>query len=215
MAHNLVGEKFGELTVLEKTNKPNNAKRNNVWWKCLCSCGKQIDVPSEYLVNGTKKSCNCLQDRSRKSLFGLSDTKLYRVYRSMLNRCYNSNDKSYKNYGGRGITICVEWRNDFIAFFEWATNNGYENHKTIERIDNNGNYCPENCKWAGFKEQLNNTRKNKKIEYKGESKTLAQWSDITGLPRWVIDKRIKNGWDIEKVMSTPIIHKFSHKKERQ
>lgn len=116
--------------------------------------------------------------------------RLYRIWADMKRRCKNSDRPNYKNYGGKGIRVCQEWENSFDSFREWALNNGYSDDLSIDRIDNNGNYEPSNCRWATAKEQANNKRNNLHIEYKGETRTLAQWCEVFGLERNVVAMRI-------------------------
>lgn len=132
---------------------------------------------------------------------GLSHTRLHRIWANMNVRCTNSNSPKYYCYGNRGIIVCDEWRNDFKAFYDWAMANGYTDDLTIDRIDNNGNYEPSNCRWVDYKTQMNNMTKNIMIEYKGKTQTLAQWADETGIPYKTLHKRIKTGWNIEKAMT--------------
>jgi len=120
----------------------------------------------------------------------------------MTNRCENKNFTQFFNYGGRGISVCNEWR-DFLPFFNWAMASGYSETLTIDRIDNNGNYEPNNCKWSTRKEQNNNTRSNIWLEYQGKRKTLAQWAEAYGMPHSCLYGRIKLGWPIEKALFTP------------
>ena len=121
----------------------------------------------------------------------------------MKNRCNNQNDKNYKNYGARGIKVCDEWQNSYDLFRKWAINNGYKESLTIDRADNNGNYCPENCRWATREQQNNNTRQNHYIEYNGEIKTLSEWAKTYGLTRSCLKARIRNQWQIERALKTP------------
>ena len=119
----------------------------------------------------------------------------------MKTRCYNSNHRHYCDYGGRGITVCKEWKNDFMNFYNWAMTNGYADNLSIERRDNSGNYCPENCQWATNKEQQNKTSYNKLIEYCGEVHNATQWAELLNIPRTTIYNRLRRGWSIEKIMT--------------
>lgn len=137
-----------------------------------------------------------------------SNSKLYRAWASMKSRCSNPNDPNYERYGARGITVCEDWVG-FAKFKEWALANGYEeasNHLkecSLDRIDNNGNYEPNNCRWATAKEQTNNTRKNVRIQYNGEEHTLAEWARIKGMSYTTFMNRYYRGWDFERIMETP------------
>lgn len=137
---------------------------------------------------------------------GERNSRLYTIWCRMKQRCFDTKIECYKNYGGRGITICDEWKNNYSAFKEWAINNGYKDDLTIDRIDVNGNYEPNNCKWATRKEQANNTRTNRNITYNNETHTLAEWSDITGIQRDVIKSRIEKGWSLDNVFSKGVRH---------
>ena len=132
---------------------------------------------------------------------GMKKSKIYGVWCGMKERCYNCNNKRYKCYGGRGIRVCDEWANDFREFYEWAKNNGYKKGLTIDRIDNNGNYEPNNCRWVTSKQQNRNYSKNHNITYKGETKCIADWADYFGINRTTIAWRLKVGKSLEEVFN--------------
>lgn len=136
---------------------------------------------------------------------GYSGTRLFRIYQGIMTRCTNPNDHNYLKYGARGIKICEEWRKDKVAFFKWAEANGYSDNLSIDRIDNNGDYSPENCRWTDAKTQANNRRSSKYAECRGERHTLAEWAEISGIPRNRISQRLKVGWEVEKAIFHPIM----------
>lgn len=145
-----------------------------------------------------------------------SNSKLYMVWADMKTRCYNQKDPNYKRYGARGITVCEDWK-DFAKFKEWALANGYEENTdhqkkcSLDRIDNNGNYEPSNCRWATAREQTNNTRRNTRVQYKGEEHTLAEWARIKGMSYTSFMSRYCRGWSFERIMETP---KGNYRKEK-
>ena len=136
-----------------------------------------------------------------------SMTRLYRTWCGMKTRCYNPKDRKFHCYGGKGITICDEWKNSFVSFAEWAVNNGYEEHLTIDRIDVEKGYEASNCRWVDIKTQENNRTNNHWLTYNGETHTLAEWADITGIRRHTIDQRLKYGWSVEKALTYPLMSK--------
>lgn len=136
---------------------------------------------------------------------GMRGTRLYNIWRSMRQRCYNPKTINYHNYGGRGITVCEEWRNDFMNFYQWAMSTGYSDGLTIDRKDTDGNYEPSNCKWATYKQQSNNKRNSKYIEFRGESRTISEWADIVGISYKVIWSRIKSGWSVEDALTRKVV----------
>lgn len=201
----LTGKKFGKLTVISRAEdyiKPNGHKI--IQWDCLCECGNETIVRGEYLKSGHTKSCGCDKSISHSITHGQTNTRLYKIWISMKERCYNPTRNNYYLYGGRGITICDEWLN-FENFYHWSINNGYSNRLTIDRIDNNLGYSPSNCRWATDREQANNKRNNRIIEYNKERYTLEEWSRITGIASNTIRMRIdKYGWGIGKALFYPI-----------
>jgi hypothetical protein len=134
---------------------------------------------------------------------GLTKTHLFQTWSNAKSRCSDPNSLPFKDYGGRGITVCEEWKNDFKAFYDWAMANGYKEGLTLDRIDNNQGYSPDNCRWATVKEQSNNRRSNTFLVFCGERKTISQWADDTGISRETLYKRLANGWDIEETLTTP------------
>lgn len=165
----IVGQKFGRLTVVEHIGftEPNRHGYKRAIWKCRCDCGNYINRTTDVLKRG-KSSCGCRQKEVLSYMtqgnvtHNMTYTRLYRIFKGMYARCYYPSTQRYNAYGGRGITICDEWKNDKSKFFEWALQNGYDDTLTIERIDVNGNYCPENCKWIPKSEQYKNKQSNAK-----------------------------------------------------
>lgn len=157
--HDLAGQRFGRLIALCDTGKRRAGKP---LWKCRCDCGKTVEVASGNLVSGNSKSCGCASVEKlmeRNVTHGGSGTRLHRIWDSMKTRCTNPNSKTFKYYGGRGISVCTEWLHDFTAFRDWALANGYRDDLTLDRIDTDGNYGPTNCRWATWHEQRMNQRR--------------------------------------------------------
>lgn len=208
---NLVGKKFNRLTVVKEAGRDD---RQQVLWLCKCDCGKETKATTYRLNKNITKSCGCLlieaarkqakELKEKNKTHGLSKTRIYKTYRGMKDRCLNPNDMHYPDYGGRGIIVCDEWKNDFMSFYNWAMDNGYTEKLTIDRIDVNGNYEPSNCRWVDIKVQANNKRDSRKISFKGETKTISEWADKYGLKRVTLAARIdRYGMTFEEAISLP------------
>lgn len=191
--NDIVGLRFGRLTVVSYSHKTRRKTRKGFdhYYNCKCDCNNNCLVERSSLKFGTTNSCGCIKrellenrNKTTAKYNGESSSKYARILRihgAMIHRCYNTNDMNYHHYGGRGITVCEDWLNDYYSFKEWALNNGYSDNLSIDRINDNGNYEPNNCRWATDKEQGNNKRTNKMIEYKGKIKTLSEWCDELGI----------------------------------
>jgi len=204
-AESLIGQKFGRLLVTDTfTSKK---KRKEEICICICDCGNTCNVRRQDLRRGHTKSCGCLMPEltiKMNTTHNMAHSKLYKVHASMMQRCYNKNNKGYKNYGGRGIYVCKEWEN-FEGFVEWALSSNYQEGLLIERINNDGPYSPENCKWATSEYQNNNKRSNRIITFDGKTMTWAQWARFIGISRSTLVGRLTIlGWSIEKALTTPV-----------
>lgn len=201
----LRGERFGKLTVVEAVGK---AKNGATLWRCKCDCGKESIVQGGNLRNGHTASCGCYKAEFCKENFtthGLEHTRIYQTWVNMLARCFDDKNISYTRYGGRGITVCNEWKDDVQSFYEWSLANGYRDDLTIDRIDANGNYEPNNCRWITIKEQANNRRSNILVTYNGKTQTMKQWACDVGIPYQVVWQRMqKLGWSAEKALTKPV-----------
>ncbi len=200
----LTGKRFGRLVAIERAESRISPSGNKTTrWKCKCDCGNYTIVDTASL-NRCTKSCGCLQKESFYNVItkhGQSGTRLHRIWKGLMIRCYNSNHHTYKNYGGRGITVCGEWKQNFKAFYDWAVANGYDENLSLDRIDTNGNYSPENCRWATQLVQANNTNKNHYLTFNGKTMTIAQWSRETGIPyRRLLDRINRLKWSTEKAL---------------
>lgn len=198
----LTGQKFGRLTVIEK----NGHKGEKIAWLCKCDCGNYVTVTGTGLKSGNTKSCGCLKKEivsKIKTKHGDANTRLYQAWQNMKNRVNNPNQTEYKNYGGRGIKICAEWYS-YENFRDWSLSNGYDDTLTLDRINVNGNYSPENCRWVGKIVQANNKTNNHFLTYNGKTQTLTQWEKETGIRRQTIDDRIKSGWSVKDALNTPV-----------
>ena len=199
--------KFIDLTGKTIENWNVLSYLGNRRWLCRCSCGKEKSVHSDNLLQGKSKSCGCLKNKD-KITHHQSNSKLYNVWRGIKTRCYNTNSEKYFMYGGRGISMCDEWKDDFDSFFQWAKSAGYDEQAsygvcTIDRINTNGNYEPNNCRWVDSKIQANNTRKNRIITYQNQTHTLSEWVRIFNLPYSTVSCRLHRGWNIIDALTIP------------
>lgn len=205
----ITGQRFGRLVAVEPVSK---ARDGQYIWRCRCDCGRTKDVILGDLKFGSVQSCGCFASESRSRILkewhkrnphnhathGKSNTRLFTIWTQMRARC---RDNRRKDYNGRGITVCKEWDSSFEAFRDWAFNNGYSDDLSIDRIDNNGNYEPENCRWADRITQCNNRRSSRMVTYQGRTQTLAQWCRELDLSYNAISLRInQRGWSEEEAL---------------
>ena len=207
---NLIGQKFGRLTVIKF--KEIDKKTRQKIWLCQCDCGNEKEVITSYLTSGDTSSCGCYRrecelknlkqarERGVNKTHGMHNSRIYHIWIDMKIRCYNLNNPAYKYYGGRGIKVCDEWKNDFMSFYNWAINNGYNNKLTLDRINNNGNYEPNNCMWATWKEQGNNRRTTRKITLYGETKNAYEFEKQYGIKAGLLIKRFDKGYEDWKII---------------
>lgn len=174
----LTGKRFGRLVVIELAGKSANGKYQ---WKCKCDCGNYIIVKGNSLTTGHTKSCGCLEKETKRvvnTVHGLRKRPLYKVWLNMKDRCYNPNNSHFKYYGGKGIIVCNEWKNDFKTFYDWMSSNGYKEGMSIDRINNSLGYSPSNCRVIPFREQSSNRTTNYSIMYEGHFYTVAELSKL-------------------------------------
>lgn len=196
------GIKYGRLLV----ESFNGRKNSQSYWNCVCDCGNNCVINGAKIKNGHTKSCGCLlkEERGKKSItHGRSHTPEHNVWMAMKSRCYNQKNKSYTDYGERGVIMCERWlgKDGFINFL-YDMGERPSNKHEIEREDNNGIYDPQNCSWQLRKKQANNKRSNRVIEFNGESKTMAQWAEKFGISGHTIGKRLKRGWPVDRAIKT-------------
>jgi hypothetical protein len=202
----LVGRQFGRLTVVELAPKSPDLARN--CWRCRCECGGTIDVIPSRLVSDRVKSCGCLprpvkRTREQAITHGQTDSPIYLIWRSMIDRCHNPSNHSFASYGGRGIEVDLRWRSSFQVFADDMGPRPTPKH-SIDRIDNDRGYGRDNCRWATRAEQAINTRANVWIEFRGERRTLAEWANVLGVSLGTLHNRIKLGWTVERTLTEPL-----------
>ncbi len=194
----LTGQKFGMLTVVQRVeDHVYKNGRHDIVYECKCDCGNNKDVLAVHLRSGHTQSCGCYRAKNTSEMrykHGGRDTRLYCIWKNMKARCLNAMHDDYSLYGGRGITICDEWICDYKSFADWANGCGYTDALTLDRMDVNGNYCPENCRWVTQKEQCNNTRRNIFVEIDGNTHTLKEWCEKLSLNYGTVSSRVRRGW---------------------
>ena len=186
----ITGNRYGRLVVIRRFE---SNKQGHIMWDCVCDCGKSVVVSGNNLKNGHTKSCGCFaRERSKESAtkHNMCESRLCKEWYRMLNRGSNTKWPEAHRYALRGITVCEEWKNSFEAFKEWSLSNGYDDTLSLDRIDNDKGYSPENCRWADRKTQGRNKSNNVVLEYNGEKKTLAEWSEILGIKYGTLHSRI-------------------------
>lgn len=205
-AHDITGQTINNWYVIKEAGR---TKLNSITYLCRCLlCGDEKIVDGHTIRKGTSKSCGCW--KSIKKEYARTRDRLYGIWLGIKKRCYNPKCKEYIRYGGRGIIMCDEWKNDYDVFKEWAYDHGYDINAprgacTIERLDVNGNYSPDNCTWCTVKEQNNNKRDNVFVTYNNETHTLSQWSEIVGIKPSTLRQRINvYKWPIERALTEPI-----------
>ena len=195
-----IGTRYGNYIVLGPFEVRHGKRRV----LCQCDCGNVRFVDVYTLVHLTSTSCVKCKGAHHAKHYRCG-TRLYNIWSNMIQRTTNPKHPSYAIYGARGITVCDEWR-DCASFLAWAKSSGYDDGLTLDRVDNDGNYCPENCRWVTRKVQQRNRRVNRLLTYKGETKCVAEWAETLGLSPWTLLNRVKRGWSVEKALSTPTIH---------
>lgn len=184
-------------------------------WICQCECGNKTNSREDDLISGKSNNCGCVRKKkmseyckqrnaTKEAKYRVGDSSLLgRVWHNMIYRCYHEKHQSYKWYGGRGIGVCDEWINDYQSFKKWAYLNGYVDGLSLDRIDVNGNYCPQNCRWVQRKEQASNTSRNRLITYNGQTKTLTQWSEQTGIGYSCLQTRLDKNVPVALAFTLP------------
>lgn len=207
----LIGQKFNRLTILDIWKSEENGYYK---CRCRCECGNIRENRLTYVKRGVIKSCGCskykyraLPSKNNCVFDGRSAHPLHKIWNAMFDRCENPNNPMFPIYGGRGITVCKEW-GDFQKFVKWSNSiGGKPDGYSLDRIDPNWNYCPENCRWASAETQQNNKRTNRYLTYNGETLSLSQWSRKLGISRWAIQYRFMQGWSAEDILEIPLNHR--------
>lgn len=195
---NQIGVSYGKLTIVSESEKI-NGKRH---FLCECECGNVGVHRLEDIRAGKIKSCGCF-NKEKEIKHGLSGTRIYNTWKSMISRCNDAKCDSFNSYGGRGIKVCEGWL-DASTFYAWSIANGYEDDLTIERKNVNGNYEPGNCTWIPLREQANNTRRSRTITHNGQTMILKKWAKRLNIKYATLKNRLRLGWSIGKALESPL-----------
>lgn len=199
LRNDLTGKTFTHLFVIRRSSQTGSGKKPVVLFDCRCVCGKITTVKSYSLTSGHTKSCGC-----KKIKHGYAHKeRLYETWKNMRRRCLDPKNKRWDQYGGKGITVCKEWLNNYMPFRNWAMDNGYQDNLTIDRKDSNGNYEPDNCRWTDAKTQMNNVSRNRIFEYDGKKMTMSELAEYLRISYSTLQHRVDNGWDMDRIVSTP------------
>ena len=213
----MIGRQYGNWTVLSYSHFKKKSFFDNTrnkrrygkehFLKVKCKCGVIRTVRPSPLKSGKSKGCGCEGNYTKTQFVkthGKTNTRLYRIYRNMKERCYKESCKDFLRYGGRGIKICNEWLSDFQNFYDWSMSNGYTDELSIDRINNDENYSPDNCRWTDEVTQSNNRRSNIKLTYDNKTLTTTEWARILNVKADTLHNRKRLGWSDEKIISTPV-----------
>ena len=201
LARDISAQTFGRLTAIARIS---DKAKKRVLWLCVCDCGTEHVVRADHLYAGLIRSCGCLRiesSREKETTHGLTGTSEYMSWTGAKGRCHNEQDAKYEYYGGRGISVCKRW-DTFEQFLKDMGNRPTQKH-SIDRIDNDGDYTPENCRWATMKEQCRNRRSNHLLTYDGETLCITEWEEKMGVSRGLIRGRVFAGWGIEDAITRP------------
>ena len=214
--NDMTGQIFGRLVVVKI-----HCRNNGIHWLCKCECGGQTIVKTGHLNSGGTRSCGCLKSEccrkaskisaKKRSLPFKNKRKLKDLRRNIINRCTNPKDKRWANYGGRGISICQEWIDNPILFYQWAIDNSYKPGLQIDRIDVHGNYEPNNCRFVDIITQMNNTTKNRNITWNGKTQTVSEWAREIGIRPQALIHRFTRKWSLKRAMTQPYRERIKNK----
>lgn len=194
----MTGQRFGRWTVLFHSGGRK--------WQCRCDCGTEKAVDAGSLRSGTSSGCTCCRENKGNRSHGQARSRIYNIWCGIKRRCLNEKDSAFGRYGGRGITICDEWKADFETFAAWANDNGYADHLTIDRRDNDRGYEPGNCRWSTYAEQNRNYSRNRPVEHDGRTALIVDFAAEHGIPAEIVQNRVRRyGWTMAEALKTPVL----------